>query len=356
MKNELKNLRAEILEAIEGVSDLSGLEDLRVKYLGRKGTLPNLLKGLKGLADDARKEAGAFANEVKLSVDEAFSALQIDLEAKSRAEAFAEAHIDITRPGITPDIGHLHLTTQAIEEIKTIFSRLGFVQVRHPEIDWDHYAFGALNFPEDHPARDDWETFFIDDAGKAAEGENGKIVLTPHTSNGQVREMERSELPIRMMNINKTYRRQVSARHLPMFHQFEGLLIDKDVSIADLLGTFDFFVKQFFGPERKTRLRPHHFRFTEPSFELDVSCDVCAGTGMRENGLKCKLCKVGWLELGGAGMVHPNVLRAGGIDPDVYSGFAFGWGVERTMMMKGGINIPDIRVMYQNDMRFLEQF
>ena len=182
------------------------------------------------------------------------------------------------------------------------------------------------------------------------------MVLTPHTSNGQVREMKKGNLPIRMISIGKCYRRQMTARHLPMFHQFEGLMIDENVTITELRGVFDFFVKRFFGPDTKTRLRPFHFRFTEPSFELDISCVVCRGTGKTKAGVKCKLCKAGWLELGGAGMVHPNVLKAGGLDPKKYNGFAFGWGLERTYMMKGGINLDDIRVLYKNDLRFLEQF
>jgi len=229
--------------------------------------------------------------------------------------------------------------------------------VRHPEVDWDRYAFESLNLPKDHPARDEWETFFIasDQPEQIAEGKKGKIVLTPHTSNGQVREMEKGHLPIRMMNINKTYRRQSDVSHAPMFHQFEGLMIDKDVTISELKGVIDFFVKQFFGTERLVRLRPFHFRFTEPSFEIDISCAVCKGTGQLGND-RCRLCKEGWHELGGAGMVHPNVLKAGGIDREVHTGFAFGFGVERTMMMKSGLNIDDIRILYKNDLRFLEQF
>jgi phenylalanyl-tRNA synthetase alpha chain len=183
-----------------------------------------------------------------------------------------------------------------------------------------------------------------------------QIVLTPHTSNGQVREMEKGKLPIRMINIAKCYRRQSDVSHVPMFHQFEGLYIDKNVSIGHLKGVFDYFVNQFYGEERKTRLRPFHFQFTEPSFEVDINCGICLGTGKLNNGGVCKLCKSGWLELGGAGMVHPNVLRAGGIDSRRYSGFAFGWGVERTWMMKEGVNIDDVRLLYKNDIRFLRQF
>jgi phenylalanyl-tRNA synthetase alpha chain len=209
-------------------------------------------------------------------------------------------------------------------------------------------VFEALNMPGDHPARDDWETFFVD----VPEGAKGKLVLTPHTSNSQVRIMETQKPPIRMININRTYRRQSDTRHLSMFHQFEGLVIDRGMTIANLKGTIDYFAKTYFGPERTTRLRPHHFRFTEPSFEIDISCGVCNA----DPSVNCRLCKEGWMELGGAGMVHPNVLKSGGLDSEEFSGFAFGWGVERTMMMKEGMNIDDIRVLYKNDLRFVKQF
>ena len=201
--------------------------------------------------------------------------------------------------------------------------------------------------PKDHPARDVWETFFVD---SKKDKKYGQMVLTPHTSSGQIREMERiKNPPIRMINIAKCFRRELDASHTPMFHQFEGLVIDKDISIAHLKGTLDYFAKNYFGPERKTRLRPFHFQFTEPSFEVDISCGICKAKG-------CKVCKEGWLELGGAGMVYPSVLKNGGIDPQKYTGFAFGWGVERVVMMKPGLNIPDLRLLYSSDLRFLRQF
>ena len=204
--------------------------------------------------------------------------------------------------------------------------------------------------PLNHPARDEWETFFID-SQKIQVKNNilSKLVLTPHTSNGQVREMEKGKLPIRMINIAKCYRRQSDISHVPMFHQFEGMYIDKNVSIGHLKGFIDYFVKQFFGPDRKSRLRPFHFQFTEPSFEVDISCGICNGKG-------CRFCKEGWLELAGSGMIHPNVLKYGGIDSNNYSGFAIGWGVERTYMMKSGTQLDDIRLIYGNDIRFLKQF
>lgn len=356
MKGDLEKLKDEFLEAVKTVTSNEKLEELRVEYLGRKGKVSQIMKQLPDLASDLRKDAGIFANEVKSAIESGFIQAQNvvkDLEGATRKEA---DWIDVTVPGKRPVLGSLHLVTQAIDDFTKIFSGLGFVPVRHPEIDWDWYAFESLNVPATHPARDEWETFFIADGDKIQEGKKGKVVLTPHTSNGQVREMEKGRMPIRMLNINKTYRRQSDVSHSPMFHQFEGLMIDENVTVAQLKGVFDYFVKRYFGEDRETRLRPYHFRFTEPSFELDITCAQCLGKGELPSGMKCRLCKEGWLELGGAGMVHPNVLKAGGLDPEKYTGFAFGWGIERTMMMKSGMNIADIRILYRNDLRFLKQF
>lgn len=247
---------------------------------------------------------------------------------------------DVTIPGIMPPIGHLHLVTQAIKEITDIFTKAGFVRRRYPEIDTDWYAAEGLNIPKDHPARDDQETFYIQD----------NIVLTPHTSNGQLREMETMKKPpIKMINIGKCYRRQADVSHTPMFHQFEGLVVDRGINVTHLIGVCNYFFQNYFGKDRRARLRPHHFQFTEPSFEIDISCGLCLGKG-------CRLCKAGWLELGGAGMVHPTVLKNGGLDPNKYSGFAFGWGVERVLMMKSGSNLGDLRNIYSTDLRLLSQF
>jgi phenylalanyl-tRNA synthetase alpha chain len=297
-------------------------------------------------------QVGSVVNEVKKTINDAINKKLVSGSTGSAARSF-----DPTMPGIRPTEGHLHIVTQAIEEITRIFERISFIRVRHPEVDWDWYAFSSLNMPPDHPARDEWETFFIDYHRKASASRPGleRIVLTPHTSNGQVREMEKGKLPIRMINIAKCYRRQIDVSHTPMFHQFEGLYVDKNVSIGHLKGVLDYFVKQFFGPQRKARIRPFHFQFTEPSFEVDVTCGICLGKARLPNGQGCKLCKSGWLELGGAGMVHPAVLANGKI-PKEYNGFAFGWGVERTYMMKAGTRLDDIRLLYSNDVRFLEQF
>ena len=318
------------------------IERLRVHYLGKKGILAEIAAEIPKLPPEDKAEIGEVFNDVKQAISNALGAAQTNIPAINSTTT-----VDTSLPGVKPPLGHLHPVTKAIEEISSIFEKIGFVRVRYPEVDWDWYAFESLNMPKSHPARDDIETFFVD----APENSRyGKMVLTPQTSNGQVREMERLKAPpIRMINIAKCYRRQSDVSHTAMFHQFEGLCINSDINITNLKGTIDYFSQQFFGPERKTRLRPNHFQFTEPSFEVDVICDICLGKG-------CRLCKEGWLELGGAGMVHPNVLKAGKIDTTKYSGFAFGWGVERTYMMKSGIKIDDLRLLYSNDIRFLTQF
>ena len=337
-------------DALDAIADAEkSVDRLRIELLGGKSELAKLTKQIRLVPTVDRAQAGTVVNQVKQTILQALAARGTTQQTKTTLS------FDPTMPGIAPPEGHLHIVTQAIEEITRIFERISFIRVRHPEVDWDWYAFGALNMPENHPARDEWETFFIEtfpDRKKFPIRERtirNRIVLTPHTSNGQVREMEKGKLPIRMINIAKNYRRQIDVSHTPMFHQFEGLYIDHNVSIGHLKGVLDYFVKQFFGPERKTRIRPFHFQFTEPSFEVDVTCGVCLGRG-------CKLCKEGWLELGGAGMVHPVVLKNGGVDPNNYNGFAFGWGVERCYMMKAGTQLDDIRLLYSNDVRFLEQF
>jgi phenylalanyl-tRNA synthetase alpha chain len=341
MQEEIINLKNQATSQILSAKDATELEQIRIDYFGRNGKLTGLMKKIREVPETERKQIGQTINDVKNTIEKLVS------NQKNSFKQSARVWFDPTIPGIKPEIGHQHLVTKAINEISSIFERVGFERARYPEVEWDHYAFEALNMPKSHPARDEWETFFVD----APENTKyGKIVLTPHTSNGQVREMLRvGKPPVRMINIAKCYRRQIDISHVPMFHQFEGLVIDKNISIVNLKGTLDYFAKSFYGKDRVTRLRPYHFQFTEPSFEIDISCGVCAGKG-------CKVCKAGWLELGGAGMVHPNVLRAGKIDPEIYSGFAFGWGVERVLMMKDGINIPDVRMIYSTDVRYLSQF
>lgn len=343
MEERIQNIRNEALAQITNAETFEELEALRVTYLGRKGELNNLIQGLKEQPEEKRAALGRILNDAKNAIEQTLR----EQEEVIRKRAGEGEWFDPTVPGINPPQGHLHLVTQAIDEISGIFEKIGFVRVRYPEVEWDWFAFESLNMPQNHPARDEWETFFVE---APTHQKYGQIVLTPHTSSGQVREMQRVKTPpVRMINIAKCYRRQSDASHLPMFHQFEGLLIDEGIFIAHLKGTFDYFARHFFGLERKLRYRPYHFQFTEPSFEVDIDCDVCKGRG-------CKLCKKGWLELGGAGMVHPEVLKNGGINPEKYTGFAFGWGVERTYMMKSGLKVDDIRTLYSPDLRFLRQF
>jgi phenylalanyl-tRNA synthetase alpha chain len=356
----LLDFQQEVLALIESSSESK--DSLTITYLGRQSDLSKFTKQISSVAENERSRIGILINEIKLSIQNAIedkSKTQMT-NLKSNPNDKNQQWFDVTVPGIKPPEGHLHIVTQAIIEITRIFEKIGFTRVRHPEVDWDWYGFEGLNFPKNHPARDEWETFHIlqmkNEKCKLKNDKYKHIILTPHTSNGQVREMEKGNLPIRMINIAKCYRRQIDVSHTPMFHQFEGLYVDKNVSIAHLKGVCDYFFKAFYGPDRVSRLRPYHFQFTEPSFEIDVSCGICKGKGVLESGENCRLCKEGWLELGGAGMVHPNVLRNGGIDPNIYSGFAFGWGVERTFMMKSGTQLSDIRPIYSNDIRFLNQF
>ncbi len=329
----------------EPKTDVKGLKN---KYLGKKGLINDLMRGLKAVPQEMRPLAGQILNELKKNLNHQLNLLGEGLPIQTTNK------IDLTMPGIKSGVGHMHPVSQAMEEITHIFEKIGFTRVRYPEVDWDYYVFESLNMPPNHPARDEWETFFID---KPEHKQMGKMVLTTHTSNGQVREMERlkGKPPIRMINIARCYRRQQDATHTQMFHQFEGLVVDKGINIQHLKGTLDYFAEQFYGPGTKSRIRPFHFQFTEPSFEVDFSCHICHGTGKKGKS-KCKFCKSGWHEVGGAGMVHPNVLKAGGINPDEYTGFAFGWGVERTYTLKEGLNIDDIRLIYSDDLRFLEQF
>lgn len=350
MEDTLNSIKNSALPLILEAKSVQELDEIKLQFLGRSGILTIALKELAKVPAEKRPEIGRVANEVKLTIENAI---------ESTAESFVQEKrkrkktIDVTEPGIMPTYGNTHLVTQAIEEITAIFSTIGFTRVRYPEVEWDWYAFEALNFPENHPARDDWETFFID---TPVDPKKGPMVLTPHTSSGQIREMEKGILPIKMLNIAKCYRRQSDVSHSAMFHQFETLCVGENVSIAELKGSLDYFAKAYFGEKRKTRIRPYHFQFTEPSFEVDISCGVCNGTATLENGDTCRLCKAGWLELGGAGMVHPNVLKACGIDSEKYSGFASGFGVERVLMMKDGIELDDLRLIYSSKLDFLQQF
>lgn len=339
MREDLINIKNQAIARISDCQSLDELEEVRIDLFGRNGIFTKLAKNITKIESSDRKQYGITLNEVKNTLENFLT------EKKNHINSNVRTWFDPTVPGEIQNLGHLHMVTNAINEISEVFTKIGFTRVKYPEVEYDYFAFGALNFPDNHPARDDWETFFVNEETST---KYGPMLLTPHTSSGQIREMLSNKPPIRMINIAKTYRRQMDVSHYPMFHQFEGLVVDKNISITHLRGTIDYFAKNFFGENRTTRLRPYHFQFTEPSFEVDISCNVCNGKG-------CKLCKEGWLEIGGAGMVHPNVLRNCGVDPKIYSGFAFGWGVERTYMMKSGLSVPDIRLLYSSDLRVLKQ-
>ena len=335
MLEEIQQLKDEI--AGFASSDLAEIEQFRIRHLSKKGTIANLFEAFKTVPAEQKRAVGQALNELKTTALAKVNALK---EALANTEEPA-GQIDLTMPGDPMRLGSRHPISIVKNEILAIFNRLGYTVSEGPEIEDDWHNFSALNFPEEHPARDMQDTFFI--------SKNPDIVLHTHTSSVQVRDMETHELPIRLVTPGRTYRNEaISARAHCMFHQIEALYIDKNVSFADLKQTLNFFAKEFFGPETRIRLRPSYFPFTEPSAEMDVSCTLCHGKG-------CNVCKgSGWLEIMGCGMVDPNVLELNGIDKDVYSGFALGMGIERIAMLKYGIR--DIRLFFENDIRFLEQF
>ena len=337
---DIAALATRALADIKKARDKNTLNEIAIRWLGRKGELTNILRGIKDLAGDERAVIGARANKVREEIEVALEAHRRELTAR------AVFNIDITLPGTEPSVGHLHLVNEGIRAISRIFEEIGFEIVSREEIESDWFAFEALNTGPDAPARDEWETFFM--KNDSAEGKD-KYILSPHATSGTARLLSERQPPTRILNVQKTYRRQIDISHTPMFHQFDGYYVDEAVNLQHLKGVFEYFSKAFFGSERKLRYRPYHFPFTEPSFEIDIDCSVCRGQG-------CKICKEGWLELGGAGLLHPNVLQTAKIDPKKYTGFAFGWGVERNVLMQAGLHVPDIRILYENDVRFLEQF
>lgn len=367
--DKIEKLTAQIQKDLHGINSLTILEDIKIKYLGRKGLINDLLQSINRLKQDERRDFGKKVNELKTSIKRLIEVKHQEMLKKMDSRF----DVDVMLPGKKYLKGSLHLVTYAVEEITKIFARIGLIRMSYPEVEWEHYSFESLNMPKGHPARDDFETFFID---APEHPKYGKMVLTPHTSSGQLREMQRLKTPpIRMINIGKSYRPNWDTSHVPMFHQFEGMVVDKNINITHLKGTINYFAKEFFGENREIRLRPFHFQFTEPSFEVDITCGVCNGTGFISSNAshpqgvqdqralpegvdkqKCRLCKSGWLELGGSGMIYPNVLKAGNIDSNIYSGWAFGFGVERVMMMKEDLKLDDLRILYDNDIRFLEQF
>jgi phenylalanyl-tRNA synthetase alpha chain len=338
MKEELEGLYREAIASIERASSAKELNEIRVRVLGRKGSLTELLKRLGSLPEADRRTIGKRANEIKEKLETEIAARLQDREERERRESLEKERIDVTLPGRRLPLGKKHPLTQVLEEVVGIFSRLGFEVVEGPEVELDYYNFEALNIPRGHPAREMQATFFISD----------DVVLRTHTSPVEVRTMERRRPPVRIISPGPCYRCDSDPTHSPMFHQVEGLLVDRGVTFADLKGTLTFFVHQFFGEKTRLRFRPSFFPFTEPSAEVDIECIMCGGKG-------CGLCSnTGWLEILGSGMNDPAIYKFVDYDPEEVSGFAFGMGIERIAMLKYGIN--DIRLFFSNDLRFLRQF
>ena len=339
MKEQLISLKERALSEIKQSSSMEELDSLRVKYSGKKGELTAILKGMGKLSAEERPEMGKIANEVREAIETAISETREEIKKIELEKRLAEEVIDVTMPGKTFKVGKRHPITQIIDEVTEIFMGIGFSVAEGPEVETVENNFDALNAPKNHPSRDMSDTFYFND----------ELLLRTQTSPVQVRTMRSQELPIKIISPGRCFRNDsLDATHSPMFHQIEGLVVGKDITMAQFKGTVETFVKKLFGENTKTKFRPHNFPFTEPSAEIDVTCFKCGGDG-------CSMCKgEGWIEILGAGMVHPNVLRNCGIDPEVYSGFAFGMGVERLAMLK--YEIDDIRLLFENDMSFLDQF
>ena len=339
MKEKLKAIREEAVSKILESENLDKLNEIRVAYLGKKGQLTEVLKGMKDVAPEDRPKVGQMVNETRAAIEEKMEEVKNNLAAKAREAKLKAEVIDVTLPAKKNKIGHLHPNTVALEELEKIFVGLGYEVVEGPEVEYDYYNFEALNIPANHPAKDEQDTFYI----------NRNMVLRTQTSSVQVHVMENEKPPIRIISPGRVFRSdEVDATHSPSFHQVEGLVIDKNVTFADLKGTLQEFAKELFGADTKVKFRPHHFPFTEPSAEMDVTCFKCGGKG-------CRFCKgEGWIEILGCGMVHPHVLEMSGIDPEEYTGFAFGVGLERIALLT--YEIDDMRLLYENDDRFLSQF
>ncbi len=339
MKNMLKEILNESIEALNKADSLEELENLKVKVLGRKGSLTSILRGMKDLSKEERPMMGKYANEIREKIENSLAEKEKILQEKRKEFLLERERIDVTMPGKKAERGNVHPLTKTINEVKSVFIGLGYDVVDGPEVELTYYNFDALNAPKFHPSRDYQDTFYI----------NPEIVLRTQTSPMQARTMEKNAPPLKIIAPGRVYRNDnLDATHSPLFTQMEGLAVGKGISFGDLKGTLTTFCKAIFGEEREVRFRPHNFPFTEPSAEVDISCIVCGGKG-------CRVCSdTGWIEILGAGMVHPNVLAMAGYDPNEVSGFAFGLGIERICMLKYGMN--DIRAFYENDIRFLEQF
>lgn len=337
---EIEKVLESFNSEIEKINSLDELNVLRIKYLGKKGIVTSLMKNLKNLSNEEKPIFGQRVNKLKNTIEELLTKKREEVNLKEKKLKYEKERLDVTLPGARKTIGHRHLISKVLQEIEDVFLTLGYEIVEGPEIETEYYNFDALNTPEWHPARDSHDTFYI--------STENKTLLRSHTSPVQVRTMKKTKPPIKIIAPGKVYRKDYDVTHLPMFHQVEGLVVGKGISVVHLKGTLDYFAKSIFGPERKTRLVPSFFPFTEPSFEVYVSCGICGGSG-------CKSCGfTGWLEIMGAGMVDPNVFEEVGYDSEEWTGFAFGMGVERIAMLK--YNVDDIRLFPRNDVRFLEQF
>lgn len=339
MKEQLRQIKERAAQQLSSVISLEKIEEFRVQYLGKKGELTALMKGMGKLSAEERPVMGQLANEVRTFLEEQVESRKAALEAQAENDKISKETIDVTMPGTRQMQGKKHPLTAVLDDLKDIFIGMGFSIAEGPEVELDYYNFEALNLPKDHPARDTQDTFYIDE----------DVLLRTQTSSVQIRVMEQQKPPIRIIAPGRVYRSDaVDATHSPVFHQIEGLVIDKNITMADLKGTLETFVHELYGNDTRLRFRPHHFPFTEPSAEVDISCFNCGGKG-------CNVCKgEGWIEILGCGMVHPKVLSICNIDPEEYSGFAFGIGLERVAMFRYGIS--DMRLFYENDVRFLEQF
>ncbi|MCI5951441.1 MAG: phenylalanine--tRNA ligase subunit alpha [Anaerostipes sp.] len=339
MKERLEAIKQSALEQINQAQKMENLNDIKVNFLGKKGELTKVLKGMKDVAKEDRPKVGQMVNETRAIIEECLEKERKLLVKKLREEQMKNEVIDVTLPGTRQEKGHRHPNQIALDDLERVFIGMGYEVVEGPEVEYDKYNFELLNIPANHPAKDEQDTFYI----------TKDILLRTQTSPVQARIMETGKMPIRVIAPGRVFRSdEVDATHSPSFHQVEGLVVDKGITFADLKGTLEQFAKEFFGPETQVKFRPHHFPFTEPSAEVDVTCFKCGGKG-------CRMCKgSGWIEILGCGMVHPKVLRDCGIDPEVYSGFAFGIGLERIALLK--YEIDDMRLLYENDVRFLKQF
>jgi len=348
MESKIESLKSQALATLKAAKSDAEVRDLEVKYLGRSGEFNDIMKSLKDLSDEDKRTVGKLANVTKGELETAILKKYSDLEMAAFDAIADKEWIDVTVPGAKPSVGHRHLISKFIDELEVVFGRMGFAVAEGPDVELEHYNFDQLNMPEDHPARDHQDTFWIKNLDKS--------VLRTQTSPVQIRYMEEHEPPIRIISMGKTFRNDNDATHSPMFHQIEGLMVDTDVSIANLKAVLTHLLQQVFeDPSIKTRFRTSYFPFVEPGLEVDCTCPICHGEGKLSDGVPCKLCKqCGWLEIGGAGMVHPQVLENVGYDSKKYTGFAFGFGIDRMVMIKHLIN--HLKLFFENDLRFITQF